>query len=48
MIISFKLLPDFGTMPMNFKNKSCYYIVSRMIALPYVCVTSLNLVNVNF
>ena len=37
MIIGFKLLPDFGTMPMNFKNKSCYYIVNRMITLPCVC-----------
>lgn len=36
MIISFKLLPDFGTMPMNFKNKSCYYIC-KMITLPRVC-----------
>lgn len=54
MIIGFKLLPDFGAMPMNFKNKFCYYIMSRMITLPCECVlnftrvTSLHLLNVNF
>ena len=49
MIIGFKFLPDFGTMPINFKNKSFYYIVNRMIilfcVLNFTCGTSLHLLN---